>query len=226
MTTISMIIPVLAELHLHLEQLKNSPDFVDTVRLMQLKLRERFDYITNPRATNFDPLFTICTFLNPEYKDILNEDQELVATTRLITWMTSYPEVVNQVNQWCKVLQMMIMIVSHLQKNSNTSRSLLIEKRRAAKESAVETMLQPEVEVKKYTEMNTSSNSLDDDRDPFIFWQQNEYAYPLLSKAAFDLLSTPPSSTPVERIFSTGGEATTGKRNRLANHNLEREVLL
>lgn len=72
-------------------------------------------------------------------------------------------------------------------------KKLIIEKRRAAKESAVETMLQPEeVEVKKYTEMNTSSNSLDDDRDPFIFWQQNEYAYPLLSKAAFDLLSTPP----------------------------------
>lgn len=77
-TTISMIIPILAELHLHLEQLKNSPGFVDTVRLMQLKLREQFDYITNPRATNFDPLFTICTFLNPEYKDILNKDQELV----------------------------------------------------------------------------------------------------------------------------------------------------
>lgn len=44
--------------------------------------------------------------------------------------------------------------------------------------------------------------------------------------AAFDLLSTPPASTPVERIFSTGGEATTGKRNRLTDHNLEREILL
>ena len=95
-----------------------------------------------------------------------------------------------------------------------------------AKESAVETMLQPEVEVKKYTEMNTFSNSLDDDRDRFIFWQQNEYAYPLLSRPAFDLLSTPPLSTPVEQSFFTGGEATTGKRNRLTNHNLEREILL
>ena len=34
------------------------------------------------------------------------------------------------------------------------------------------------------------------------------------------------SSAPVKRIFSTGGEATTGKRNRLTNWNLEREIFV
>ena len=183
-----MIIPVLAELHLHLEQLKNSPGFVDTVRLMQLKLEERFDYITNPRATNFDPLFTICTFLNPEYKDILNKDQELVATTRLITWMTSYPEVV--------VLQQpsQSMVQSNTDddydsepspKNSNVKK-LIIEKRRAAKEGVFAARSRSK-EI--HRDEHFYSNSLDDDRDLFIFWQQNEYAYPLPSKAAFDLLN-------------------------------------
>ena len=41
-----------------------------------------------------------------------------------------------------------------------------------------------------------------------------------------EILIVPASSAPVERIFSTGREATTGKRNRLTNWNLEREVFL
>ena len=50
--------------------------------------------------------------------------------------------------------------------------------------------------------------------------------YPKFTLTAVDQLSMLPSSTHVERILSTGGEATTGKRNRLTNHNLEREILL
>ena len=36
----------------------------------------------------------------------------------------------------------------------------------------------------------------------------------------------PTYSAPVEHVFSTAGESTTGKRNRLADRNLERKVLL
>ena len=117
-----------------------------------------------PTRWSSTPLFTICTFLNLEYKDILNKDQELVATTCLITWMTSsYPEVV--VLQ--QPTQSMVQSSESTDHDSEPSpkifkhiKKLTIVKMRAANESAVETMLQPEVEVKKYTEMNTS---LDDD---------------------------------------------------------------
>ena len=34
------------------------------------------------------------------------------------------------------------------------------------------------------------------------------------------------STAPVERIFSSGGEVTRGKRNRLTDKNLEREIFL
>ena len=50
--------------------------------------------------------------------------------------------------------------------------------------------------------------------------------YPLLSTLAMDIMCVPGSSAPVERAFSTAGEATTGKRNRLASKNLEREILI
>ena len=36
----------------------------------------------------------------------------------------------------------------------------------------------------------------------------------------------PATSAPVERVFSTAGESTAGKRNRLSDRYLEREVLI
>lgn len=62
--------------------------------------------------------------------------------------------------------------------------------------------------------------------DPITFWTECEHMYPTLAAIATDILAIPASSTPVERVFSTAGEATAGKRNRLSQSNLEREILM
>ena len=62
--------------------------------------------------------------------------------------------------------------------------------------------------------------------DPISFWTENEANYPLLSSLACDMLCIPASSAPVERTFSTAGESTSGRRNRLSDKNLKREVLI
>ena len=62
--------------------------------------------------------------------------------------------------------------------------------------------------------------------DPITFWMEKEANYPLLSSYATDILCIPAPSAPVERTFSTAGESTSGRRNRLSDKNLEREVLL
>ena len=62
--------------------------------------------------------------------------------------------------------------------------------------------------------------------DPVMFWIEHEHIYPSLSATAIDVPMIPASSTPIERTFSTAGEATWGKRNRLADSHLEREVLM
>ena len=64
--------------------------------------------------------------------------------------------------------------------------------------------------------------------DPIAFWTTEEVLrdYPNLAVIAIDLLIIPGSSAPVERTFSTAGHASSGKRNRLADKNLEREVLI
>jgi len=69
-------------------------------------------------------------------------------------------------------------------------------------------------------------HSVPDDIDPINFWVQQEKDYPLSASLAVDLLSIPGSSAPIERVFSTTGESSSGKRNCLSAKNLEREVLL
>ena len=61
--------------------------------------------------------------------------------------------------------------------------------------------------------------------DPFEYWLIKKNEYPDLSQIACEFLAFPASTAPVEYIFSSGGEATKGKRNRLTNNNLERENL-
>ncbi len=67
---------------------------------------------------------------------------------------------------------------------------------------------------------------LPEDLEATDFWVQNRKKYPSLVRVALDLLVIPVSSTPIERIFSTAGMTTTGRRNRLRPKNLEREILI
>ena len=67
---------------------------------------------------------------------------------------------------------------------------------------------------------------LKEDADILDFWVQHEQIYPDIANIAFDVLTIPASSAPVERVFSTAGHVSAGKRNRLSGVKLEREVLI
>ena len=68
--------------------------------------------------------------------------------------------------------------------------------------------------------------NLREEEDVLDFWLEHKQTYPDLADVAFDILTIPASSTPVERVFSTAGHVCMGKRNRLSGTKLEREVLL
>ncbi len=74
------------------------------------------------------------------------------------------------------------------------------------------------LEIDRYFD---SSEPLAEEADPFDYWLTNRGSYSMLSSMAMDMLSIPGSSAPVERVFSTAGESTLGRRNRLSEHNLE-----
>ena len=78
-------------------------------------------------------------------------------------------------------------------------------------------------EIMRYLE---SSLNVDEEVDPMEFWIENEKIHPSLCPLACDLLTIPASSAPVEKVFSTAGIITSGKRNRLNDQTLEREILL
>ena len=80
-------------------------------------------------------------------------------------------------------------------------------------------------ETKKYFDQ-IEMHMADVETDPLEFWIKSQSMYPHLSPVVMDHLCIPASSAPVECIFSTGGIACSGRRNRLKGHNLEQEVLL
>ena len=71
-----------------------------------------------------------------------------------------------------------------------------------------------------------SSPCVDEEIDLVEFWIENAKSHPMLSPLACDLLTIPASSAPIERVFSTAGLVTSGKRNRLNDAHLDREILL
>ena len=62
--------------------------------------------------------------------------------------------------------------------------------------------------------------------EPSKFWVNNATVYPELSVFALDVLVIQCSSAPSERLVSTAGEATVGKKNRLSGENLEQKVFV
>jgi hypothetical protein len=74
--------------------------------------------------------------------------------------------------------------------------------------------------------LNDQSIHWDDGLDAVDFWVQNHEKYPTLAPIACDILVIPATSTPIERVFSTAGMVSTGKRWGLSAKHLEREVLI
>ena len=92
------------------------------------------------------------------------------------------------------------------------------------KEAGPQQMTKEEEEIERYSKCRPTNDEMK--LDPIVYWVNISHDYPHLSPIACDILSVPASSAPVERTFSISGEASRGKRNRLADHNLERETLI
>ena len=101
---------------------------------------------------------------------------------------------------------------------------LLQKKEDEEKDVGPQQMTKEEEEIERYSECRPTNDEMK--LDPIVYWVNVSHVYPHLSPVACDILSVPASSAPAERTFSTSGEASRGKRNKLAEYNLERETLL
>ena len=62
--------------------------------------------------------------------------------------------------------------------------------------------------------------------NPMEWWKENEPTFPRLAKLAREVLCIPASSAPSERVFSTGGNKVTPRRNRLDEYLVQDLILL
>ena len=228
-TALSAVVPAIMEIELHLEEMKSQRGLVGAVTLLQTEMRRRFDNILNPKADDHDPIFLLATALDPRYQVVLNAEQMTSARTALLSQLKE----MRQKSQSSSSSSTgspaaSISVEENLPEEEPPKKrfrllSGLIEQRIKQNVSKHPGVPAEEEEIDRYF---STTNTIAERVDPVFFWVECEQSYPLLSTLAVDTLVIPASATPIERTFSTAGEATLGKRNRLSEKNLEREVLL
>ncbi|KAJ6437614.1 LOW QUALITY PROTEIN: transposase-like protein [Purpureocillium lavendulum] len=62
-------------------------------------------------------------------------------------------------------------------------------------------------------------------KNPLAWWVDRRHIWPILSKLALNIFSTPAMSAEPERVFSDGGELITDKRNGLGDDTVEAEMV-
>ena len=224
-STLSSVIPIIMELNLHLEDMKKVSELRDVCVTLQSELKHRFRKCTDPSDPNHEPLFLIAAMLDPRYKILLNPIQTQAAKKELLIELKeaagnngssgSSGDGASPAHPAEELEEPRPKRFCHL--------SRLLEEK--VKEGIQKEAKAPpgQQQLEQYVQ---TVHQLPEDFDPLQFWIENEATYPLLATVAVDVLAIPGSSAPVERVFSTAGESTSGRRNRLADKNLEREVLL
>ena len=223
-TTISSALPVLMELNLHLEEMKKIPELAAVSSSLQSDLKRRFRRCTDPGDEHHETFYIVATLLDPRYKSLLNPAQLAHGRKKLLVMLKDSS---SSDSSGCSSVQSGSPAAQRpqdppLKKKSRFSHlSKVLEEK--AKESLHKASKRPrgEVEIENCLE---NVHSYPDESDPVSFWIENQQKFPSVSSIAFDVLTIPVSTAPIERVFSTAGNATTGKRNRLADKNLEREA--
>ena len=223
-TTVSGVLPIIMELNLHLEELKqtvDSPELSGTASQLQSDLQRRLKKLTDRGDLDYESLFLVSMMLDPRYKVLLNPTQAESAKNHILKMLKNNSDASSSSSSAAS-------FPVHLDEGSEPPKkhfhhlSKVLEAR--LKEGRTPKSPLGELELAQYLQ---AIHSYSEDYDPLDFWINEMKMYPLLSSLAFDILSIPASSAPIERVFSTAGEATSGKRNRLTDKNLvECEVLL
>ncbi len=93
MSTISMVIPIIMEIHMHLDEMKSIPGLSTACKVLKDALHKRFDRILKPdfgsSPHNFENVYVATTFLDQRYRDLLDEHQVKAATSFLSTLSSS-----------------------------------------------------------------------------------------------------------------------------------------
>ena len=199
---------------------------------MLTDMKKRFKFVMDAESDMFDSVYIISTYFNPAYKNVLSKQQEELAQV-FIKQLISHQD-------QCEV-PAETQIEGNPTTNPIPSRSdsgepqakrfkylsrlhvsKLLEEEESRENSAT-----PDKHDLELNDYSLASTTIEEHKmDSLDYWVGKLKHYPVLAPIACDILAVPASTAPVERIFSTGGDATGGKRNRLTQKNLEREIFI
>ena len=176
----------------------------------------------------FDPVYITYTYFNPAYNNVLSKQQEELAQVfikQLISHQDQYEvpaetqtegnPTINPIPSRSELGEPQAKRFKHLNRLSK-----LLEEEQSRLNST--TPDKRDLELNEYSLASTTIKECK--MDPLDYWVGKLKHFPVLAPIASDILAVPASTAPVEWIFSTGGDATRGKRNRLSWKILERNI--
>ena len=226
-TTISCALPTIMDLNLHFEEMKSHSDnrIREVASIMQLDLKRRFRKFTDPSDSQYNPLYITATALDPRYRLLLNPRQTESAKMHLLKEIKEMVEDTSSSSECDSPRQDITCEIETSEPPPKKKRFRHLVTEQKWKEGLKKTASLPpgRTEIERYF---TTIESATDRIDRLDYWIELQLRYPLLSKVAVDVVVVSVSSAPIERVFSTAGETCIGRRNRPADANLEREVML
>ncbi|XP_061584717.1 E3 SUMO-protein ligase ZBED1-like [Cololabis saira] len=164
---------------------------------------------------NTQELLDMATSLDPRFKmEYISEDNKTTVKARLTREMTDDIPSVTQTPPSTTPP------AAPMKKSRKTLGSFL----KAAKGS--EAPSQPEQDVASELLSYLLSSKIDSEADPLVWWKEHKGEFPKLSVLARKYLCIPATSSPSERVFSTGGNIVTCLRSSLKPQNVDRLVFL
>lgn len=229
--TISSVLPSIIELQSHLKSMseENFPDN-NILSTLQAQIERRFKYYYDVSMINFDPIFITATLFDPKFALILNSSQ-ITASIRFIEQMknrtaeevpkSKLNDNLSEKSSTFLSVQNMILTVLH---ESNTRNESNVSSDVYSYIDYLKSQFLLDFNLTKNYFGNSVKNS---DLSPFQFWTNSiiEAKFPIISKAALQILVIPATQASSERVFSISGDCSSGKRSSINPLKLEREVM-
>ena len=162
------------------------------------------------------------TFLDPRYRLVLSSEQ-VQAAKKMIVNAARGPTVTSSNSKEEEEMEELIGEMQEPKQKRFKYLTTVIAKKKELLGTPKAGSDKFDEEISRY---QAEMHELDEADDPMDYWVSMECQFPSLSLLAYDILSIPASSSPVERVFPASGNSCLGKRNRLSGTNLEHEVLI
>lgn len=227
-SSINKVYPTLVDLSEQMqEKVSIRGVFGKTASVLKKELQERFGYILDSKAENYQPVYLVATFLDPEFIIGLTPEQREICMKFIMNSITQDSpngnrhenlQVLDQPSGEASVRSK----YGHFFKKVQSAPASL-QQSRLDKIKLIQTKLDAYVQESL---ASGGASSLLEEYSPMRFWLSKWEMFGEISSFALNLLVVPASSAGIERVFSQAGIVQGNLRHRLSANSTERELMI